>query len=513
MRTLLAVPNVSEGRDAAALAAIGDAFAHAGARVLHSSRDADHHRAVFTLAGAPGALAEAVTAGAIVAAERIDVRAHAGEHPRVGAVDVAPIVHLRREDRGAACAEALVLADLLGDRARCAGAALRRAGRGTHARRPAPRRPGGARGAHRLRRARPRRRPAHAAPACRGGARRRAGAAGRVQRAARPAGDARRRARGGGGDPRGRRRAACPASGRSACGPAARRCRPTWRTSSTCGSPRSSRRSPRALRVAGAELVAPVPRPRSRAGRPASRSTTPRRSRRSSPAFDRRSHWAGPSGDRLLPAPASGRLRRGLRERLARIASEIAAGVAHPLAGYGDDVDAWDPEYIAATLPDADAADPGATSAPRCTGSSRSPDGPSLLVGNHSGGRLIVDTFLFTYAFYEHFGPDRRFHQLAHDLVARDARRSTTLAPLRDVAGVARERPARVRARRAGARLPRRRRRDLPPVAGARPRSTSPAAAGSGSRSRRASRSSPSSRSAARRPRCSSPAAGASRRR
>src|SRR6476469_2899653 len=115
MHSLLAVPNVSEGRDTAALAAIGDAFARAGARVLHSSRDADHHRAVFTLAGAPGALAEAVTAGAIVAAERIDVRAHAGEHPRVGAVDVAPIVHLSAEDRGAACAEALVLADLLGD--------------------------------------------------------------------------------------------------------------------------------------------------------------------------------------------------------------------------------------------------------------------------------------------------------------------------------------------------------------------------------------------------------------
>jgi glutamate formiminotransferase len=113
--TLLAVPNVSEGRDPAALAAIGDAFANAGARVLHTSRDPDHHRAVFTLAGAPGALAEAVTAGAVVAAERIDVRAHAGEHPRVGAVDIAPIVHLRHEDRGAACAEALVLADLLGD--------------------------------------------------------------------------------------------------------------------------------------------------------------------------------------------------------------------------------------------------------------------------------------------------------------------------------------------------------------------------------------------------------------
>jgi 1-acyl-sn-glycerol-3-phosphate acyltransferase len=43
--------------------------------------------------------------------------------------------------------------------------------------------------------------------------------------------------------------------------------------------------------------------------------------------------------------------------------------------------------------------------------------GPVLLVGNHSGGTLIADTFVFAQAFYDHFGPLRRFHQLAHDLV------------------------------------------------------------------------------------------------
>jgi 1-acyl-sn-glycerol-3-phosphate acyltransferase len=41
-----------------------------------------------------------------------------------------------------------------------------------------------------------------------------------------------------------------------------------------------------------------------------------------------------------------------------------------------------------------------------------------LLVGNHSGGTMIADTFVFTMAFYEHFGSDRRFHQLAHDVAA-----------------------------------------------------------------------------------------------
>jgi 1-acyl-sn-glycerol-3-phosphate acyltransferase len=44
-------------------------------------------------------------------------------------------------------------------------------------------------------------------------------------------------------------------------------------------------------------------------------------------------------------------------------------------------------------------------------------EGPVLLVGNHSGGTLIADTFVFAQGFYDRFGPLRRFHQLAHDLV------------------------------------------------------------------------------------------------
>ncbi len=45
------------------------------------------------------------------------------------------------------------------------------------------------------------------------------------------------------------------------------------------------------------------------------------------------------------------------------------------------------------------------------------PEGPVLLVGNHSGGTWIADTFIFSQCFYDHFGSGRRFHQLAHDLV------------------------------------------------------------------------------------------------
>ena len=111
---LLAVPNVSEGRDTAALDAIGAAFAAGGARLLDVHADPDHHRSVFTLAGEPGILAPALAAGAAAAVERIDVSAHPGIHPHVGAVDVVPVVHLHAAHRGAACAEALVVAELPG---------------------------------------------------------------------------------------------------------------------------------------------------------------------------------------------------------------------------------------------------------------------------------------------------------------------------------------------------------------------------------------------------------------
>jgi glutamate formiminotransferase / 5-formyltetrahydrofolate cyclo-ligase len=111
---LLAVPNVSEGRDEAVLDAIGDAFVAGGARLLDRHADPDHHRAVFTLAGEPGALNAALESGARAAIERIDLTRHAGLHPNVGALDVAPVVYRTPGQRGAAVAEALALADDLG---------------------------------------------------------------------------------------------------------------------------------------------------------------------------------------------------------------------------------------------------------------------------------------------------------------------------------------------------------------------------------------------------------------
>jgi len=116
---LLAVPNISEGRDPAAVDAVAAAFATGGrVRLLDVHADPDHHRAVLTLAGAPRTLADALVAGARDAVGRIDVvngpSERRGEHPRVGAVDVVPVVYLERALRGAACAEALVVAERIG---------------------------------------------------------------------------------------------------------------------------------------------------------------------------------------------------------------------------------------------------------------------------------------------------------------------------------------------------------------------------------------------------------------
>jgi glutamate formiminotransferase/glutamate formiminotransferase/formiminotetrahydrofolate cyclodeaminase len=94
---LESVPNFSEGRDSATIAAIGEAVG-AHARLLDVHADEDHNRSVFTLVGTEGELADALIAGIRVAAARIDLRVHEGAHPRIGAADVVPIVPLRPED-------------------------------------------------------------------------------------------------------------------------------------------------------------------------------------------------------------------------------------------------------------------------------------------------------------------------------------------------------------------------------------------------------------------------------
>jgi glutamate formiminotransferase/glutamate formiminotransferase/formiminotetrahydrofolate cyclodeaminase len=117
---LLAVPNVSEGRDARIIETIGDAFASAGVTRLDTHSDPDHNRSVYTLVGRPGAISDSVLNGARATVQQIDVAAPAdqGQHPHVGALDVAPVVYLEPGARGAACAEALVIADRIGSELR-----------------------------------------------------------------------------------------------------------------------------------------------------------------------------------------------------------------------------------------------------------------------------------------------------------------------------------------------------------------------------------------------------------
>jgi glutamate formiminotransferase len=89
------VPNVSEGRRIDVIAAIGDAIAIPGIRVLDRSSDPSHNRSVYTFAGEPDAIRDAVLRLFTVAIDAIDLRTHDGIHPRMGAVDVVPFVPLR----------------------------------------------------------------------------------------------------------------------------------------------------------------------------------------------------------------------------------------------------------------------------------------------------------------------------------------------------------------------------------------------------------------------------------
>jgi glutamate formiminotransferase / 5-formyltetrahydrofolate cyclo-ligase len=111
---LLAVPNVSEGRDLELVARIEAAFS-TGATLLDTHTDADHNRSVFTLAADAGAIPNALADGAAAAVEEIDMRHHHGVHPCVGALDVCPVVWLRPADRERADAAALETADRIAD--------------------------------------------------------------------------------------------------------------------------------------------------------------------------------------------------------------------------------------------------------------------------------------------------------------------------------------------------------------------------------------------------------------
>lgn len=111
----LAVPNVSEGRDADVIEALADACRIPGVRVLDVHSDPDHHRSVLTVAGDPLALSDAMVCLAWECYDRIDLRRHRGVHPRIGALDVVPFVALTPEDIPLATDLATGVATRIGD--------------------------------------------------------------------------------------------------------------------------------------------------------------------------------------------------------------------------------------------------------------------------------------------------------------------------------------------------------------------------------------------------------------
>jgi glutamate formiminotransferase len=111
--SLLAVPNISEGREVTRIEALGRAFAR-GANLLDRHSDADHDRTVFTLAGEPASLREALLAGAEQAIETIDMSTYDGLHPAVGSLDVCPLVWIDPALRAAARTEAVEVAEQVG---------------------------------------------------------------------------------------------------------------------------------------------------------------------------------------------------------------------------------------------------------------------------------------------------------------------------------------------------------------------------------------------------------------
>ena len=113
MPTLLAVPNVAAGREPSSLARLRAAFGR-GVHLLDSHSDDDHARTVFSLAGRPGPLREALAGGAEEALETIDMDSYAGAHPAIGALDVCPLVLIDPADAAAARTEAVAVAAQLG---------------------------------------------------------------------------------------------------------------------------------------------------------------------------------------------------------------------------------------------------------------------------------------------------------------------------------------------------------------------------------------------------------------
>lgn len=113
MRLVECVPNFSEGRRPEIITAIRDAIATVeGVAILDTSSDLSHNRTVITFVAPVEQAVDAAFAGIRTAQELIDLNAHSGEHPRMGAADVVPFIPLE----GTTMEDCIVLARSLGAR-------------------------------------------------------------------------------------------------------------------------------------------------------------------------------------------------------------------------------------------------------------------------------------------------------------------------------------------------------------------------------------------------------------
>ena len=111
MSIIQCVPNFSEGRDVAVVEAIVSAAREASeVTIADYSSDPDHNRMVLSLLGNPEDIRESVQAAASRAIQLIDLRSHTGAHPRIGAVDVIPLVPIK----GVAMEDCVVLSYEIG---------------------------------------------------------------------------------------------------------------------------------------------------------------------------------------------------------------------------------------------------------------------------------------------------------------------------------------------------------------------------------------------------------------
>lgn len=107
------MPNISEGRQDEVISSIRKCIAADPVALLDEHSDAVHNRTVYTLAGADAPLVRALTDIARCAMERIDMSRQEGAHPRIGALDVCPIVWPKPDLRDSARETALAVAEQL----------------------------------------------------------------------------------------------------------------------------------------------------------------------------------------------------------------------------------------------------------------------------------------------------------------------------------------------------------------------------------------------------------------